>query len=215
MDNKKTLGNLIEKEVKRQGWGVKEFGRAINCERNNVYNIFKRNSIDVQLLGKISKVLNHNFFADVANDLGLVESAPETEEEKDRRLAFANFMEFVPDVLEELGKSRIMLPFSIMRNSKDSMEPDFMLDDAVEFRYGMYMADYIDRDKCSCKMFEDENGNIFYYIFSDELCDYRIDAKMEVRTKGEWYVLLKRIYEVVKQEYPKELLVDINDIMDE
>jgi hypothetical protein len=41
---------------------VKEFAQRINTNRNNVYDIFKRETIDTGLLLKISHVLEHNFF---------------------------------------------------------------------------------------------------------------------------------------------------------
>ena len=50
---------------------VSEFGRLIHCERTNVYTIFHRSSIDVELLVRISKALNHNFFEDVMDEYGL------------------------------------------------------------------------------------------------------------------------------------------------
>jgi hypothetical protein len=41
------------------------FAKAINKERSNVYNIFKRDSIDTDLLKKIGHVLRHDFFVDL------------------------------------------------------------------------------------------------------------------------------------------------------
>ena len=41
---------------------VTEFAKRINTNRNNVYDIFKRKSIDTELLFKISKILSYNFF---------------------------------------------------------------------------------------------------------------------------------------------------------
>ena len=38
----------------------------IHCERANVYRIFKRDNIDIQLLKKISIVLGHDFFGDIS-----------------------------------------------------------------------------------------------------------------------------------------------------
>ena len=38
------------------------FARNLCCERSNVYDIFKRRSIDTQMLLRISNILGHNFF---------------------------------------------------------------------------------------------------------------------------------------------------------
>ena len=40
-----------------------EFASLINRDRQVIYDIFKRESIDTELLQQISKVLNHDFFA--------------------------------------------------------------------------------------------------------------------------------------------------------
>lgn len=46
----------------KSGLSVVEFGRRINCTRENVYNIFDRKSIDTEMLEKIGSVLNYDFF---------------------------------------------------------------------------------------------------------------------------------------------------------
>lgn len=56
------IGQLIQSELRRQGRGVTWFAAQICCERTNVYTIFKRKSIDTELLLRISQVLDHDFF---------------------------------------------------------------------------------------------------------------------------------------------------------
>lgn len=71
------IGSLI-KEVFDNGpktWTVTWFARQLNCDRRNIYNIFARHSIDTVLLMRISKILRHNFFADLA--VGLREDIQE------------------------------------------------------------------------------------------------------------------------------------------
>lgn len=58
------IGNLIKQELLRQGRSVNWFAREIFCEKSNVYKMFKRDSIDLCQLMKISEVLNHNFLKD-------------------------------------------------------------------------------------------------------------------------------------------------------
>lgn len=58
----KKIGQLIEERVKAQKMGVTEFANKISKERSNVYDIFKRDSIDTNLLKKIGQVLQHDFF---------------------------------------------------------------------------------------------------------------------------------------------------------
>jgi len=56
------IGKLIEEELRRQQRTVSWFARNLYCERTNVYDIFKRRSIDTAMLLRISVVLHHNFF---------------------------------------------------------------------------------------------------------------------------------------------------------
>lgn len=43
------------------------FAKELNCDRRNVYRIFQRDNIDIELLGRISQILNHNFFKDLSD----------------------------------------------------------------------------------------------------------------------------------------------------
>ncbi len=56
------IGKLIKEQVHKKKWSVSEFAQKINTNRNNVYNIFTRQSIDTQLLFTISTVLEDDFF---------------------------------------------------------------------------------------------------------------------------------------------------------
>ena len=48
------IGQIIEKELHRQ--------ERLYCDRTNVYNIFRRQSLDTELLLRISIILEYNFF---------------------------------------------------------------------------------------------------------------------------------------------------------
>lgn len=63
------IGNIIETELRKQERSVSWFARKIYCDRSTVYSIFQRQSIDTQMLLKISQVLNHNFFEYYINAL--------------------------------------------------------------------------------------------------------------------------------------------------
>lgn len=56
-----TIGELIKDEVSNQQISVQDFAKMICCQRNNVYDIFKRAKIDTIQLKQISKALNHIF----------------------------------------------------------------------------------------------------------------------------------------------------------
>lgn len=63
------IGKIIECELKRQERTVSWFARKLYCDRSNVYDIFKRRSIDTELLIRISLILNYNFFALYDNEI--------------------------------------------------------------------------------------------------------------------------------------------------
>lgn len=59
------IGHLIKSVFDESGMTVSELARRLHYERTNIYTIFKRRTIDVELLAKLSEALNHNFFYDV------------------------------------------------------------------------------------------------------------------------------------------------------
>lgn len=61
-----SLGALIEEELRRQERSVSWFARHLACDRRNVYRIFRKNNLDTELVMRISRILNHDFFADLS-----------------------------------------------------------------------------------------------------------------------------------------------------
>ena len=64
-----TIGSQIEKILREKRMSVSEFAKKINTNRNNVYHIFNRKTIDTGLLEKISNVLGYNFFKSYNSNL--------------------------------------------------------------------------------------------------------------------------------------------------
>ena len=57
------VGSLIKEELKRQERSISWFARKLYCDRSNVYDIFRRKSIDTELLLKICLILDYDFFS--------------------------------------------------------------------------------------------------------------------------------------------------------
>lgn len=57
------IGELIKEELKAQERSITWFARKLCIDRSNVYRLFQKNSIDTDLLTRISLVLNKDFFA--------------------------------------------------------------------------------------------------------------------------------------------------------
>lgn len=68
------IGHMIQNELLRQGVTISWLARRINCDRRNIYNIFERQSIDTELLLRISLALHVDLFAYYSQTLHLFEN---------------------------------------------------------------------------------------------------------------------------------------------
>lgn len=58
------IGNLIQQEMEKQGRTVAWLAKSIYCEKSNIYKLFRRESISIDQLMRISEVMGHDFLAD-------------------------------------------------------------------------------------------------------------------------------------------------------
>lgn len=56
------IGEEIQKEMENQNIGATVMAKKIDTNRRRIYRILEKNSIDTDLLFKVSKVLKHDFF---------------------------------------------------------------------------------------------------------------------------------------------------------
>ena len=47
------------------------FANRLHCDRRNIYRIFAKDNIDIQLLGRICRILQHDFLADLSSFIKL------------------------------------------------------------------------------------------------------------------------------------------------
>lgn len=57
------IGEKIKEKAYELRIGTTELAKAVNTSKQNIYGIYKRESIDTALLYKISKALNFDFFS--------------------------------------------------------------------------------------------------------------------------------------------------------
>ena len=62
-----SIGRRIREELRIQGRTVSWLARQLCMERTNLYYTFRQNSIDTEMLLRISFFLNHNFLQDVSD----------------------------------------------------------------------------------------------------------------------------------------------------
>lgn len=199
MTNKRTIGELIENEVRKQQIPITEFAKMICCQRNNVYDIFKRSKMDIAQLKQISKVLNRNFFKELAEDVELINDSKESEEEVMKQKAVSQFLNVVPDILRKLGKSSAIV-FSKLDEPgyEDCPTPDFGLSDYfITFTIGETLKERI--GNCAAlpiaPAFSDDGCMV-------EVCTnvvYRsvcVNVKLDYKTADEWYKFLAFAFEI-------------------
>ncbi|MEF9427082.1 MAG: hypothetical protein L0956_07885 [Candidatus Mariimomonas ferrooxydans] len=54
---------MVKEVFIASGMSVSELGRRVQTTRQNIYRIFERQSIDTDLLQRLGKALNHDFFS--------------------------------------------------------------------------------------------------------------------------------------------------------
>lgn len=65
------IGNRIQEVLDISGISRTEFAKKINKSRANLYDMFKRASMNTADIKAISKALRHNFFWDIARDVDM------------------------------------------------------------------------------------------------------------------------------------------------
>lgn len=210
------IGSKIEEIVRVQGLSITDFARKINCVRKNVYDIFKRNSIDIGLLYRISKVLNHNFFQDLAEDTELAQPLPVDSDEDKLRNAVQDFLDFVPGLASEVfsGGTIVLFPQKYVQGIP---MPDYILGPyMVTFTIGETMQERLNGklgDLFEFTPYIDNNGNSVLLVYSKYDKKQMIDIKIDCKSKEQWRQTLEFAFQVAKNEYSKETKQEIKRAM--
>lgn len=59
---KRKIGQIIKEVVEQRNYKVTALAKELGTTRNNVYDIYERDSIDTSLLSKIGHILEYDFF---------------------------------------------------------------------------------------------------------------------------------------------------------
>ena len=194
MKNKQTIGELIELEVRKQ-MSITQFAEAICCQRNNVYDIFRRSKIDIILLKRISEVLNRNFFKDLADDLGLIDE----EDEMARDKAIAQFYKVVPNILREMGKDDTIISGSLP-DEPDCPVPDFLLPSyIISFTIGETFAERFGQNPLlPVELMRNAKGIEIELLTNLVHRNRSLNIKLDYKTEDEWRETLAFAFEVHK-----------------
>lgn len=63
------IGKLIKEQLKIKRYSTAKLAEKIGCQRQNIYDIFRRKSIDTDMLVKISQELDYDFLSIVYGPL--------------------------------------------------------------------------------------------------------------------------------------------------
>ncbi len=197
----KTIGDLINEEVRRQGMPVTKFAKEINCQRNNVYDIFNRSNMDIDLLKRISKVLDVNFFQKIANDLDLVCEEAENVNQQEQK-AVSQFLDVVPKLLEKMGKNAAIFMGNPCPSEIDSdCLPDFSLPDySISFTYGKTLEERM--KATSYLSFEVVRKNVGCEVetcFNKCTSLQTVNIQLTYKTEEQWAEILEFAFEVVSK----------------
>lgn len=195
MEKKQTIGELIELEVRKQ-MSITQFADAIYCQRNNVYDIFRRSKIDIILLKRISEVLNHNFFQDLANDLGLIDVDEEAAKDK----AIAQFYKVVPTILREMGKDDTIISGSLP-DEPDCPVPDFLLPSyIISFTIGdTFKERFGENPLLPVKNMKNEGGIEIELLTNLVHRNRSLNIKLDYKSEDEWRETLTFAFELHTQ----------------
>lgn len=56
------IGKLIQEKLEEKGLTVVWLSKSVPCSRANIYKIFSKNSIDTDVLYRISHIMDFDFF---------------------------------------------------------------------------------------------------------------------------------------------------------
>lgn len=197
----KTIGDLINEEVRRQGMAVTKFAKEINCQRNNVYDIFNRSNMDIDLLKRISKVLGVNFFQIIADDLDLVCEEADNVNPQEQK-AVSQFLDVVPKLLEKMGKNAAIFMGNPCPSDIDSdCLPDFCLPDySISFTFGKTLEERMGANRfLSFEVVRKNVGCEVETCFNKITSLPTVNIQLTYKTEEQWAETLEFAFEVVSK----------------
>lgn len=197
----KTIGDLINEEVRRQKMPVTKFAKEINCQRNNVYDIFNRSNMDIDLLKRISKVLGVNFFQKIADDLDLVCEEADNVNQQEQK-AVSQFLDVVPKLLEKMGKNAAIFMGNPCPLDIDSdCLPDFSLPDySISFTFGKTLEERMRANSyLSFEVVRKNAGCEVETCFNKCTSLQTVNIQLTYKTEEQWAEILEFAFEVVSK----------------
>lgn len=207
---KKFLGQSIGEYVRKKGITIASFAKSINTTRSNAYKIFNKNSIDIEQLRRISIVLRHNFFEDLANDPDLAQLCYEED------AADIQFHRVIGNVMRDLqieGELTYGLGYNI---EEDIPLPDYSLPWLITFTKGETFEERAKGKLDNIMSFRTHTKDDMIVIecINKPYGTQFLNIKIDYKTEEEWKEIIFYAYELAHDIYlqpTKRLINRIND----
>lgn len=221
MEEKKNIGQLIRETIAKKELNYTRFAEQMNMTRDNLYKIFSKNDISVDLLRRFSESLGVNFFELLAKDYSLADVVEDTEKVRENKIK-SQFLEIVPNVFRRLGLSD-GIGFGAKR--EDGLPvPDFVATALMlSFTFGETMEERCIRlcgsNNLPFQSFETitnaNNQSVLLMttpkkVTMTKLERHFIDIKIEERTEEEWEGIIKFAVEVAKKRFTEYDWLELN-----
>lgn len=221
MEEKKNIGQLIKETVAKKQLNITCFADEMCMTRGNLYNVFDRNDISIDLLRRFSDKLGVNFFELLAKDYSLADIVDDSEKVREYKIK-NQFLEIVPNILRRLG-----LPDGIGFGAKrgDGLPvPDFVATALMlSFTFGETFEERCLRQSESNNLpfqsFETitnaNNQSVLLITTPKQITMTKqerhfIDIKIEERTEEEWEGIIKFAVEVAKKRFTEYDWLELN-----
>ena len=194
------IGELIKAEVERQGLTKAVFAETIGTTTRNVHKIFKKENLDLILLGNISKALKHDFFRDITDHPEILRlEDPETINYLEEKKARAQFLEVMPSVLKKLDAVPLVSFGAKEQFGEGAPVPDFLLPDyRISFCVGISLKErLIDyrTDNCQVLVVSDHKGKEFdVFMDTNKNEIIMIDIKLDFKTEEQWLDMMSYVF---------------------
>lgn len=199
------IGSIIRKVINEQKMSIAQFAKEIHRARRSCYNIFDRNTIDIELLADISKALNHNFFMDLAKDYNL---AKPVEVDDYTRNAVGQFMTVMPELMNDLKFNGNIVTCSEVNFDEDIdiPTPDYIIDPCFFLvTIGESFENRCKRYECAeaFKFIPIDDSNGASVILCDNLVYNRqsVNIILDYKTKEEWRDTLELAFVTADKYY--------------
>ena len=191
----KYIGEIIEDELRRQGWSIADFAEKIGMTRENAYYLFKRVDISLALLTLISKVLNRDFIREVYQNPDIIDlNDPLIYRQLEEDRAMTQFHNVFPKAMKNVGIHDVLVLSGSAFDEDDvrTFLPDIGLADHAIFFYKHPKEDL--SNPLAYETISDGGKNSFRICTNNLYGTKYAEVIIDYKTQLEWEDYLRFIF---------------------